>query len=117
MIVYFGSYLYDIFGHMFLKVDPRESNFDSIARRVSRTATLDGFSVIFDSGSTASDATFEIVVPRLTADQFENLKHIIESHSKIVVCTANGAFLGTVETFSHSQRLKVFFLVEKKLSE
>jgi hypothetical protein len=60
-------------------------------RRVSRVATLDGSSVITDSGYTDTDRTLTIKA-KLTQAQVEDLEYMIETYSLWNVAVPDGNY-------------------------
>lgn len=117
MIISMCSNLYDAFGDFVLNVDFLDSDFSHISRRVSRTATLDGGSVIVDNGYSASDATFSIVISDIDDSKRLLLLLMIQRHSEIIVSAKNNIFLGVVETLEDKDKMKIKFLVKRQLNE
>jgi hypothetical protein len=67
------------------------SKIKEYTRRVSRTATLDGSSVITDSGYTDTDRTLEIRA-RITAAQESIITYLMETYSLLTVVTDEGCY-------------------------
>lgn len=61
------------------------------SRRVSRTATLDGGSVVTDSGYTDTDRTLTIQT-RITEAQETILKYLIQTYALLTVVTDEGCY-------------------------
>lgn len=67
------------------------SRIKEYARRISRTATLDGDSVITDSGYTDTDRTLEIRA-RIAAAQESILTYLLQTYSLLTVVTDEGCY-------------------------
>lgn len=63
-----------------------------VERRVSTTPTLDGGSYVSDGGYSDSDKFFTFKVKNLSKIRFDNLIQIAKLHSRINLCTDEGAF-------------------------
>lgn len=63
----------------------------SRSRRVSRVATLDGSSVITDSGYTDTDRTL-VIAARLTQSQIDDLEYMVENYSLWNVSVIDGNY-------------------------
>lgn len=116
-LISIASKLFDYSGHFLFQIDPAASQLSDISRRVSRTATLDGGALIVDNGYTASDATFNIIPADLTAELRSGLRRLVQLHSEIIICTADGAFLGAISSIDEFKDFKIIFLIKTKLSE
>ena len=64
---------------------------DTGNRRSSRTATLDGGCVIYDTGYAAADRTLTIVAP---IDQLDFFEHLVRYYSSVLVSLSVGTFRG-----------------------
>lgn len=94
--------LYDLQGGI---VADRESgtNIDTVSRRVSRVATLDGNANFFDNGFSDADRDFRIVLRQPTIEQVERAKEIVRNFSEVTVSTEEGCFLATITRAAPSQ--------------
>jgi hypothetical protein len=117
MIISLCAYLFDYTAPHQLEPDMQNSDFTVTSRRVSRTATLDGGALIVDNGYTASDATFTISVPNLSASDRLSLLATIQTHSLLVLSTPVGCFLGVVEKVDEANVFKIRFLVSRDLTQ
>ena len=117
MIISICSQLFDYNGDFLVQVILDDSDLSHISRRVSRTATLDGGSVIVDNGYSASDATFSIVIRDIDAATRLNLMLMIQRHSAITVSLKGNIFSGVVETLEDKDKMKIKFLVKQQLNE
>lgn len=117
MIISICSQLFDYAGDFLVEALIADSDFSHISRRVSRSATLDGGSIIVDNGSTVSDATFIIVINDIDATTRQALMLMIQRHSVITVSVKENIFSGVVETIEDSGLVKIKFLVSRQLNE
>lgn len=94
-----------------------ESDLAQMGRRVSRTATLDGASVITDGGHAAADRTFDVVCRHVTQDDLDSVEYLIRNYSQIIVSTDRGCFVGALETMRLSEdKLTIKILVTEEIS-
>ena len=75
------------------------SKIKEYARRVSRTATLDGSSVITDSGYTDTDRTLEIRA-RISEAQETIIKYLLQTYTLLTVVTNEGCYTCAPERLS-----------------
>lgn len=108
---------YSAGGGLLLEIRP-DSELETITRRVSRTATLDGNSSISDFGYSAADATLLIKLQNLgTADRLA-LEAMVKLHPLLVVSCRTGCYLGAVSSLNTGITPEtITFLVKQKLSE
>lgn len=109
--------LFDYSGNFLIPIQPLDSDLSHIARRVSRSATLNGGSIIIDNGFTAADATFNIVIRDIDNATRLALMAMIQRHSAIIVSVKENVFSGVVETVSDRETMKIKFLVNEQLNE
>lgn len=69
---------------------------NKVTRRVISTPTLDGGSYVSDQGYSDTDKRMNFDVLYLSKNRVENIIRIAKLHSKIFICSAEGAFLGTI---------------------
>lgn len=117
MIISICSQLFDYAGDFLVEALAADSDFSHIARRVSRSATLDGGAIIVDNGYSPSDATFNIVISDIDTSTRLSLMLMIQRHSTITVSVKENIFSGVVETLEDSDKMKIRFLVNKQLNE
>jgi hypothetical protein len=104
--------------HVFVKVS-LDSDFSYLARRLNRTATLDGGAFIADNGYSPSDGTIKIVIDAshnspVTADK---LALILQQFGMVTVASKHGLFLAAFESITPSKnQLSVKFLIKSKLA-
>ena len=67
------------------------SNLERLSRRVSRIATLDGASVVNDSGYSDTDRTL-VVEAEITEAQKATLEYMIKAYSRLNVASRAGFF-------------------------
>ena len=107
---------YDIDGHLILHVNP-DTDFGKMTRRHTRTATLDGESVITDLGYAWSDMTFNINVSRITNEELDQLKYLIQAYPVLLISTKEGCFEGALDSLdSRIYPISFNFLPLKKVS-
>lgn len=92
------------------------STLDSVSRRASRIATLDGGAVPVDYGYTDADREMKIK-SRVTRTQVDGLKRLVALWSHHVMTCREGVFLGVIQRLSSSKDVvTVTFLPVEKLS-
>jgi mevalonate pyrophosphate decarboxylase len=116
MIVSLCAALFDYGGNFLFSTDMTDSDFSHVARRVSRSATLDGGCIIVDNGYSPSDATFTIVPRDISNAERLGLLGMIQRHSALTVAVGENVFRGVVETVEDKDKLKIKFLVQEKLN-
>ena len=90
------------------------SSVDNIKTRMSRSATLDGGSVIVNSGVSHGDRTFDIS-EKVTRWVAEKVKYIQENSVSVLCSTREGIFLGAIsETDYINGELKTTILIKEK---
>lgn len=110
------SSLFDSSGGHLIDVDVSKSDFSTLSRRVSRTATLDGGALIVDNGYSVSDATFSISVPDLSSVGRLALLATLQRHSLLTLSCKIGCYSGVVERVDEAQGFKISFLVKSQLT-
>lgn len=102
-------------------VDVKESLLSDrgiIKPRISRTATLDGGSVITSSGCSHSDRTIEIVASGISSAQEAILRRMTMQAVLVQLANTEGVFTGAISRLScKNGELKLTFLVKEKLTE
>lgn len=67
-------------------------------RRASRTATLDGGVVVYDTGYAAGDRDLTIKVPGASREIIDFMLYLVKTYNEITVTTQESAFLGVPAT-------------------
>ena len=97
-----------------LDCDPGGTDFMNAARRVGRTATLDGGCLITDSGFSHSDRTFKV---RASVDEATeiNLWDWFQTYALLNIATREGVFVGAIESCTIKKgALDMSILVKEK---
>ncbi len=76
-----------------------ECSFQKNTSRVSRSATLDGGSVISNYGVTDGDRVFSLNVS-ITENQYSKLKNIFSVSPLVLISCSEGIFFGALQYFS-----------------
>jgi len=116
MMLSLCAQLFDYAGDFLISIQELDSDLSHISRRVSRTATLDGGSIIVDNGYSASDATFTIVIRDIDAATRLALMAMITRHSLLIVSVKENVFSGVVEKIDDKDVMKIRFLVKEQLN-
>ncbi|MCK4620725.1 MAG: hypothetical protein KAT62_00780 [Desulfuromonadales bacterium] len=91
-------------------------NLPDMARRSSRVATLDGGAVLTDYGYTDADRTWNIDLGALDEAVVGKLQALIKNESQIVAATAEGCFLGSLQSLgSRGGIITITFLPVERL--
>lgn len=77
---------------------------DSIARRVTRTATLDGGAAISNRGYTPADRTLTISLAGQPLALVERVRRLLRLHGNVSVSLRDGAYLGVPSEFNERQQ-------------
>lgn len=106
---------FDIAGAVVTTCQPG-SNPNNFARRVSRSATLDGGAVITDHGFADGDRTIRVKL-RPNATQYATLNRLCRTYPLLIVSTVELCALAACETFEQDDgEVTLTFLVQSKLS-
>lgn len=70
-------------------------------RRVTSTPTLDGSSFVSDGGYTDTDKIISFKLLNLSKERVDNLIRIAKYHSRIYVCSNEGAFEGVFKKIGY----------------
>ena len=116
MIISLCSQLADFSGDFLIPVLDQDSDFSFISRRVSRSATLDGGSIIVDNGYSPSDATFTFSIRDISNVTRLSILTMIKRHSAVSVSVGENIFSGVVESVADKDMLKIKFLVNRQLN-
>lgn len=102
----------DLNGHV--EFEDGTSDFGGIPARVSRAATLDGGSVVVNSGVSHGDRTFTLKT-EIDEQQRATLEHIQEAASLINVSCREGFFSGAISYVdAESPNLNATILIKSK---
>jgi hypothetical protein len=84
---------YDLQGSMVFEQDAKtEIKNNTGSRRVSRTATLDGGAVAYDSGYSASDRNYTLATIDKTGSIATWAERLVTSYTLVKLITINGVF-------------------------
>jgi hypothetical protein len=109
--------LYDLQGGIIAKRQS-DTNTDTVSRRVSRVATLDGGANFFDNGFSDADRDFSVVLHTPSAADVERAKEIVRNFSEVTVSTEEGCFLGTITRGAPSQaNFTLSIFIKARLSD
>lgn len=87
-----------------------------IARRVSRTATLDGGALFADYGYTDADRTLT-VEGYMNFEQYQQLGELVADYPMLTLASREGLFQGAVQTMNRtSNGARFTFLVGERLA-
>jgi len=107
---------YDIQGDLIINTDPK-TTFGTLSRRNTRTATLDGESVLTDLGYSYSDMVLTIEASVISQGNIDHLKYLLINHPVLYISTKEGVFLGTIKGLdSNVIPVSFNFLPIKKVS-
>ena len=76
---------------------------DSISRRVTRTATLDGGAAISNRGYSPADRTVTLSLEGQPLAVVERVRRLLRLHGNITVSLRDGAYLGVPDQFNERQ--------------
>jgi len=110
--------LYNLSGDALLEAS-EESDFSFLARRLTRTATLDGGAVIVDNGFSASDGSIKIVLDpgNNNADIYNQIAAIIRQFGMVTISSRDGVFLAAIETVTNKKTtLNINLLIKSQLA-
>lgn len=111
---------YDLDGtRLFLETDrAQDSENKSGARRVSRTATLDGDVLVSDMGYADGDRTIKVREQMASLAAIAFARYIVEHYQLVVVTTDDGAYTAVPSEYGiDSGDLVMTMLVTEKISE
>lgn len=113
-----ASATYDPIGWRVFHGDPVANDLGNRggARRVSRTATLDGGCVVYDAGYTDSDRTITVTVPSTKMADLDFADHVCRNCPRVWIFTREGVFAGVPKRHAVTGGvLKITILVTDKL--
>lgn len=117
MILSLSSPTFDPEGALILHPSP-DSQLADRARRVTRTATLDGGAAIHDAGYSVADRTLTIVLVLPSAPTVAALQRLLRLYGRLTVTTPEAVFLAVPERlFVGAEEATLTLLVLAQLSE
>lgn len=116
-MITFASKTFDPLAYVIINDDIVNSSKIRFSRRQTHSATLDGLSVVDDSGFTHSDNSIIIKTKNITLAQIKTLERMIRLYSEIVYSEEKGVFLGSISSLD-TQKLpiEINFSVVQELS-
>lgn len=115
-MIAFATPTFDLNGSVTLKKTSK-SDIETIERRVTRTATLDGGVEIADMGFTHGDRTLNIRARKESLETEAAIKYLLVNYPIVVCTTRDGVFHGAIERMNRNQgELNVTFLIQEKIS-
>lgn len=110
--------VFDIGGDRVFAGLDKEVNNRSGARRVTRTATLDGGASVADMGYSDSDREINIIEPEASIASAGYARYICENYARVVVSTLDGAYEAVPVSHGLADgELTLKLLVVSKISE
>ena len=116
MMVFFSAPIFDPAGAVVLFAERGQSSILGYQRRLSRTATLDGGSYIYDGGFSHADRTLKFTISTISESQLDILLHLCRDYTVINCAIADEFFLAVLEEVSVTSEVKIKLLVQSKLS-
>lgn len=115
MIVTLTTIEYDPLGLVQVRADPASKS-EVFSRRLTRTATLDGESSISDMGYTASDATLQLVISRITREISDRLEYLVQTYPLLHMSINNAVYEGAMDQLDTALLpVKFNFIVKRRL--
>ena len=103
MLISITALTYDPDGSRMLRLTPKAAlALNTGGRRVSRTATLDGGAVVYDTGYAAADRTLRLTVQARDATVPAFLERMVRLHSLVRVASGHGVHVGVPEKWAHN---------------
>ena len=84
--------------------DTGNNDTGSLARRLTRAATLDGGVAITNRGYAAADRTLSISLEGLPEAMVERARRLLRLHGSLTISLADGAYTGTASEYSERRR-------------
>ena len=107
---------YDLIGEALFEPD-QASDVKSNARRVTRTATLDGGCSIVDQGFSHADRTLEIKKHQVSRELGDRLWYLFQTYSLLRISMPDGLFNGAIGNLSIKQgNLSMRVLIKERLA-
>jgi len=111
--------VFDMFGsRIYERADKKDCLNDSGRRRCTRTATLDGGCIVYDTGYSVSDNIIKVRDENAGDDSVAFAKYIVQYYRSILVATKDGVFKGVPKSWNYDgNELEINVLVTEKISE
>lgn len=91
-----ASRAFDLNGSFLITNREARIRLGTVARRATKTATLDGGTSVYDTGVSPGDREFEIQINNPTKALISQIKYLIENHSEFTISTIDGLFIGYI---------------------
>jgi hypothetical protein len=116
MIAVLSAIAADPLGVVELEIDFSGSDFNSLSRRISRTATLDGGVVLTDLGYSDGDRTVLLATPP-DAEALAGLQYLLRNYGLVNVALPDGFYqTGLANLQANGENLAVSLLLKQRLS-
>lgn len=103
--------------HIFKTSGADEAVNESGSRRCTRTSTLDGGCVVYDTGYSDSDKTIIVKEKNSSETAVSFAKYIVKNYRTVLVATCDGVFRGVPESWDVADgTLTLSILITEKLS-
>ena len=87
------------------------------ARRLSRTATLDGGCWITDQGATPSDETVTVSVPTPSPALLDRVRHLVATHATVIASFPSGVYRAAIERAQcDASAMRITLLIISRIS-
>ena len=80
-----------------------DTELENVGRRLSRTATLDGSAVVYDTGYSSGDRIFILRFSQISQSDSELLQSWVKSYSTLYITTAESTFEAAPESYSYTR--------------
>ena len=85
-------------------------------RRGNVTATLDGNSVVYDTGYSISDQTIKAVINGVTKEQLQLFLYLVSHYQQVILICESGAFNAVFSFTSNKSDWNLNFRLVKQLN-
>lgn len=108
---------YDALAPVVLDVKVDNTDWGTIRRRVTRSATIDGSAVFVDFGQSDADTTIVLKWVPVSRDDEEYVTRLVKLYPLITVATIDGLFLACPESYTTTaSESTLSLLVKSRLS-
>jgi len=109
--------IFDPDGSVILNYDLATSRVTDGQRRLSRTATLDGGSYIFDGGFSHSDRTLEFSFPVINPVNLDTVLYMRNTYTEIICSVGKELFTGVIQRVqSGGQGATITYFVQERIA-
>lgn len=110
---------YDLLGSMIFPLSDSDDMINGNGkRRCSRTATLDGGCVVYDTGYAEGDRTIKVREKDADKSLVDFAKYITQKYPTVIVTSRDGAYIGVPESYNvNNGTLEMDILIIEKISE